>query len=115
MNLLKETREDIAASGHNLDDIIFIGGEHSGYSCTWEEFEKLADFEYDDGFGAQEVATDLIIAFKDGSKMWREEYDGSEHWSYSRPFRMPTSTHPIQSLHVRQHKIGWCSLAEINQ
>lgn len=52
MNLLKETLEDIKHSGHEIADIVFIGSQNSGYSCTWLEFEKLADQEYDDGFGA---------------------------------------------------------------
>jgi hypothetical protein len=98
MNLLEETIEDIKSSGHTEKDIIFIGSEQSGHSCSWEEFKTLADIEYDCGFGAQEIATDLIIAFEDGSKMWRHEYDGSERWEYSKPFKMPKELKPIARL-----------------
>lgn len=113
MNLLKETLEDIKNSRHEIADIIFIGSQESGYSCTWPEFEKLADKEYDDGFGAQEVASDLIIVFSDGMKMWRHEYDGSESWAYYTNFKMPENVKPIRSLFVEKG-VGWEDLAEIN-
>lgn len=113
MNLLKETIEDIKQSGHDQNDIIFIGSEFSGYSCTWDEFIKLADHEYDAGFGAQKVATDLVIVFNDGAKMWRREYDGSERWDYSSPFKMPMETKPITRLFTRN--IGWDDLNAINK
>jgi len=114
MNLLKETIEDIKQSGHKPDDIVFIGSERSGYSCTWDEFTKLADRDYDSGFGAQKVARDLIIVFSDGTKMWRHEYDGSENWDYSSPFKMPRETKPVTNLFVPPERVGWMGLAEIN-
>jgi hypothetical protein len=98
MNLLKETIKAIEESDHTPEDIIFIGSEHSGHSCTWDEFKVLANIEYDSGFGGQEIATDLIIMFSDGMRMWRGEYDGSEWWDYSPPFTMPTTHKKILSL-----------------
>ena len=116
MNLLKETREDIKNSGHNINDIIFIGSEESGHQCTWEEFNILADFEYDNGYGAQEVATDLIIVFSDGSKLWRSEYDGSEGWSYNKKFIQPIKKYKIKSLFSKHcGNVGWTDLKEINE
>jgi hypothetical protein len=112
MNLLQETIEDIQQSGHTPAGIIFIGSEVSGHSCTWDEFTVLANKEYDSGFGAQEVANDLIIVFSDGAKMWRHGYDGSEWWSYSSPFVMPSEMKPIKRLFTR--KVGWDSLATCN-
>jgi len=109
MNLLKETLHDITQSGHTPADIVFIGSERTGHSCTWDEFQVLANIEYDNGFGSQEVADDLIIVFSDGSKMRRREYDGSENWEYSTPFKMPKERHPIKRLHGGM----WCSLAEL--
>lgn len=114
-NLLEETHEDMGCAGRKPEDIIFIGSEKSGHSCTWAEFQKLADIEYYCGFGAQEIASDLIIVFKDGQKMWRHEYDGSECWQYSEPFKPPEKTLPITRLMVdRDKQVGWCDLAEIN-
>lgn len=112
MNLLHETAEAIARSGHTPSDIVFIGSLESGHSCTWEEFAKLADIEYDDGFGAQKVATDLVIVFADGQKMWRGEYDGSEWWEFSTPSVIPADQKRVVRLVV--DGIGWRTLKELN-
>lgn len=114
MNLLKETKEDIASSGHTPDDVVFIGSRASGHQCTWAEFEKLANREYDSGFGAQEVASDLEVVFSDGSTMWRHEYDGSECWHFSKPFVAPEKTLPIRCLFVVPPRVGWETLGDID-
>jgi len=113
MNLLQETIKDIELSGHKVEDIAFIGSKKTGHRCSWEEFEVLSDQDYYDGFGAQQVASDLIIVFGDGSSMWRHEYDGSEYWKYATPFVMPKHEKPIKSLFARS--VGWSSLQDINQ
>lgn len=96
MNFLQETIEDIKRWGHNFEDIIFIGSRESGHSCTWDEFCSLADFEYDDGYGRQEIARDLEIIFSDWSILHRSEYDGSECWAYFKNRPIPTTTKPIR-------------------
>ena len=98
MNLLNETEEAVKNSGHTPSDIVFIGSEKTGHECTWDEFRLLANREYDDGFGGQEVASDLIIVFSDGQSMWRGEYDGSEWWEHAKPFVRPSTKLPIDSL-----------------
>jgi hypothetical protein len=115
-NLLEETREAIAESGHTEADIVFIGSEKTGHRCTWDEFETLANREYDSGFGASEVAQDLIVVFSDGQKLWRGEYDGSEWWNFSKPFSMPESSLPIKLLIVDETSpsCGWVDLSELN-
>lgn len=65
MTLLEETITAVTRSGHTVDDVVFIGSADAEYRCTWEEFTALADHEYDSGFGAAEVADDLIIRFSD--------------------------------------------------
>jgi len=114
VNLLNETKNAIEESGHTPADIIFIGSKESGHCCTWDQFQTLADVEYYNGFGSQKVAEDLIIAFSDGSTLWRKEYDGSECWEFSQPFQMPPETKPISRLVVPTDRTGWESLAEIN-
>lgn len=114
MNLLQETKEAIADSGHSEDQIVFIGSEETGHQCTWEQFQALADVEYYSGFGAAEVAQDLVVVFSDGTKLWRGEYDGSEWWEYSRPFQRPEASLPIERLVVASRKAGWKKLANIN-
>lgn len=114
-NLLSETAKDIERSGHTTADIIFIGSEATGHRCSWNQFSEIAKMtDYDAGFGSQKIATDLIIVFKDGMKMWRHEYDGSERWDYSEPFKMPEASLPISRLVVPEERIGWCSLEECN-
>lgn len=115
MNFLKETIEDIAESGHQPTDIVFIGSALSGHCCTWAEFCVLADFEYDNGHGAQEVAEDLIVVFSDGNTMWRVEYDGSEDWEYGRPFTAGGAPQTIKRLAVSKSEIGWMTLAALNK
>ena len=109
-NFLEETKEAIKQSGHTVDDVTFIGSEETGHQCTWEEFEILADVDYNAGFGAQCVADDLIIVFKDGKKMYRSEYDGSEWWEFSTPFKKPNVKLKIDRL------IGnyWPSLSKLH-
>lgn len=113
MNLLDETRKCIKDSGHDVRDIIFIGSEDSGHQCTWAKFAKLADREYGSGYGAAQVAEDLIVVFSDGAKMWRGEYDGSEWWNFSSLFKKPSEAKPIGKLFALG--VGWEDLAEINK
>lgn len=116
VNLLQETIADIEASKSSISDIIFIGSADQEWSCTWEEFTKLADVEYDAGYGAPEVATDLVIGFRDGSKLQRAEYDGSEWWEYIMPFKLDYTqagrTKTITKLVTSA--VGWDSVGKIN-
>lgn len=101
MNLLEETKIDIERSGHTIADVAFIGSVDAAYSCTWDEFTNLADVEYDSSYGTSEIATDLIVLFSDGKKMWRGEYDGSEWWEFDAPGEVDYSKpgKPIERLH----------------
>ena len=110
MNLLAETIHDINESGHEVADIKFIGSQYSGYQCTWEEYIKLADREYDSGFSGVKVASDLIIVFNDDIYMTRGAYDGSE-WEYNKPFKMPKDTKKITTLFDGY----WCNLKDIHE
>ena len=111
-NLLEETKECIAEAGKTPEDIKFIGSTNSGYSCTWQEYVVLADVDYDDGFGGQEVATDLKVIFTDGTYMERGEYDGSEWWIFNKPQTIPTERKEIHTLITGSN---WESLEEIHE
>jgi hypothetical protein len=113
INLLNETKYVITESGHDISDIMFIGSE-SGYECSWAEYKVLADEVYDAGWGAQHVANDLIIVFTDGSRLVREEYDGSERFEYQGLFSRPVDADKITSLFASEENVGWCSMDEIN-
>lgn len=116
MNLLNETIEYLQYCEQTPDNITFIGSETTGHCCTWKEFGILADVEYDPGFGAQEVASDLVIWFDNGGKMYRHEYDGSEGWCYQRPVGTPLpEPKPIKRLVVLADRIGWETLEEMQR
>lgn len=80
-NFLDETRTAIHESNRKTSDVLFIGSADGKYRVSWDQFKKIADFEYDDGFGSQKIAKDLIVCFKDGNFLERWEYDGSEGWT----------------------------------
>ena len=79
-NLLEETKEKLAVCHKTPKDVLWVGSSDGSEAITWEEFEKMADFDYDDGYGAAEIRMDLVVVGKD---WWLEryEYDGSE-WVY---------------------------------
>lgn len=58
------------------ENFLFKGTEFT------EEVLECFDFEYDAGYGSQELFG--CILFEDGSWLEREEYDGSEWWEYHR-------------------------------
>ena len=113
MNLLQETLD--AMDDNNLvpNDISFIGSSDGEYQCTWDEYKFIANFEYDDGYGGQEVACDLVVRFNNGIYFDRGEYDGSEWWDINgRPFE--SSDNPKKFTNLRT--MGWMtSIEEIDK
>lgn len=87
MNLHDETFKRLKAHGYGKDDIDWIGCRE--FYVDQDQFWKVSDTEYHEGFGCQEVAADLIIVMKDGSYFDRYEYDGAECWKYHPPLRKP--------------------------
>lgn len=85
MNLLKETKEVLKTKNKNLSDIMWFGSREV---VLTGDIEKAISFDYDNGFGVQEVFEDLILVGKD---FWleRHEYDGSEWWEYKEMPKKP--------------------------
>lgn len=94
VNLLQETIHELEAHGKTLDDVQVICGNK--FQITKEEFLRLADIEYDNGFGGAEIAGDLTLV---GEDFWleRREYDGSEWWEYK---TMPTTDLPVKKAYT---------------
>ena len=86
-NLLEETLEVLDEHGKTMNDIVWIGTDE--VEIPVDVFKRLADKEYDDGYGSQKVATDLVICGS-GWYMERREYDGSEWWEFKEPPHRPT-------------------------
>ena len=79
MNLKAETIKILKAHKKTFKDIKWIGG--ADFTIPTELFWKLADKNYDEGYGGTKVADDLVIV---GGDWWleRAEYDGSEWWEF---------------------------------
>ena len=122
MNLKEETLEVLDIHGKRKEDVKYVCGED--FQISLEQFWKLADTEYNNFYGAPEIATDLTLI---GDEFWMErgEYDGSEWWDFH---TMPDTTgmpiRKITALSVRQYnaickpeygKIGWEKLSELNE
>lgn len=96
INFLNETLEAIDLAGESINNIVYIGTSED--SCTWEEFKAISDREYDNGLGREYIACDLTIVFKDGCRLVREEYDGSESWIIEEPYTIPESTGKLTTV-----------------
>lgn len=73
--LLDETIKRLRQAGKTENDVCFVvTNDQCG---TWADFTKIAAFDYDRGFGGNEVELSLKIV---GDDWWLElgEYDGSE-------------------------------------
>jgi hypothetical protein len=99
-NLLDETKECMESLKQSADDIVFIGTSDGEYSCSWDEFVNIANFSYDSGFGMQYIKETLTIVFRDGSRMVRREYDGSEWWDGIGIIDLSKPTKKLQRLIV---------------
>ena len=58
------------------------------FYCSWEEFASIANFDYDNDFGGNEIKLSLKVV---GDDWWLErgEYDGSEWWEFKTQPRKP--------------------------
>ena len=108
MNLLEETIEILNDNGKTIEDIEWIGT--SKHFVDKEKALKLFDCYYNNGYGAQKVATNLLVVGKD---WWleRREYDGSEWWEFNKMLEKPKEELEIISV------IGgmWDTLEELQE
>ena len=118
-NLWKETIEELKDHEKTFDDVLAIRG--LDFQITKDDFKKYANTNYDSGFGAPEVAEDLLVI---GADFWLERhgYDGSEWWEFKQipkcedfPFKH------ITALTIRQASAngvdcycGWETLDSLN-
>lgn len=110
-NLYDETVRCMMLNGLLPMDIMFIGSPLSGHTCTWQEFIKLANREYNTESDIQRVASDLIILFKNGATMIRRKDKNSEWWQTLNNIQHCPSPQKIKSLFSNVE--GYNSLEEI--
>ena len=79
INFWEETMDALKDNGKTFDDVEWIGG--NDFEISKENFKRISNFIYDDGYGSQEVAKDIKLVGKD-FMLIRWEYDGSEGWEY---------------------------------
>ena len=109
MSLYEETLEALKENNKTFKDVLWIGGED--FEISKENFIELAKIsEYDNGYGYQMVAEDLVVV---GNDWWLErgEYDGSEWWDFK---TMPSRPNNIQKISA----LGggrWKNLKEIQE
>jgi hypothetical protein len=68
----------------------------------WDEFLCKLDFEYDSGYGSQNLFG--IIWYVDGTWSDRGEYDGSEWWLYNKCPEIPKELDRLDK--VREKKLN---------
>ena len=93
-NLLLETNECLNENGKTWNDVQFVkAGEYVFLPESFEKVGALMNFNYDAGYGSPEVIRDLMVV---GAGWWleREEYDGSEWWTYKTQPTMPENPKP---------------------
>ena len=108
-NLLEETKQVLENHEKKPEDVSWIGSSDGELAISWAEFEKIANIDYDSGFGAQEIAEDLVVVFKDGNYMDRGEYDGSEWWNFNSTPTKKSDAKPFTNVGGPQD-----TLAELN-
>ena len=117
-NLLQETLELMESNGKKETDVIWVG--NYTHKTTWENFKKIADVYYEEGYGSAKVAQDLLIV---GDNWWLErgEYDGSEWWEFKQPPKEPNEIIELEALTVDRAddlgyyvSCGWEDLLVIN-
>lgn len=93
MNLLEET----LAAVKDPKRVSWVGNADGSLAMSFEDFARIAaDVDYDDDYGSQEIAADLIVVLNDGTWLSRYEYDGSECWTLNSPPILKIDAKPFQ-------------------
>ena len=117
-NLLEETIKILKEYRKEISDIKWIG--NYDYYINIDDFLRVADTNYDSGYGGQEVAVDLFIV---GDDWWleRHEYDGSEWWEFKsipiKPNKVLPNFKSLTEAQARENNLdvwGWSSLEKLN-
>lgn len=117
-NLLEETKEILKDYNKKIEDIKWIGSNKNYIDI--DKFLKIANIEYDSGYGSPEVAQNLIVV---GDNWWleRHEYDGAEWWEHKEIPKKPNNKLDLKALTIEQAEklkfdisCGWETLERIN-
>jgi hypothetical protein len=108
MNLLNETIDALENNGKSIKDVKWCGSTSFGW-FSWDVFVAVANIDYDNGYGGQEIASDLVIV---GDNWWLEryEYDGAESWDFKTI--LTKTAHKIPKTVCNGD--SWATLIEMN-
>ena len=109
VNLLKETKYILKMNNKTLEpyiDKILNRSEWIGcdkFYINKDDFIKLANTEYNNEYGSEQVATDLLIV---GDNWWleRSEYDGADMWEFKSMPIKPNKEEKIKAITINQAK-----------
>lgn len=80
INFLQETTQAVKDAGKRVSDVAWVGKMDGTVTCAWEEFEKLADLDYDKNYGGEEIDPALVVVFIGGGWLERSGEGGKEWW-----------------------------------
>ena len=113
-NLWKETLEILEKHKKTYDDVICICSDD--YRISKDNYKEIAEqTNYYDGYGAQEVVSDLRL-YGDNWYIERAEYDGSEWFEYRTIEHKDLPLKEIKALstqHEKCNRLGWVTLKEL--
>lgn len=109
-NFKQETLEELSEHGLRWEDVEFVQTDKIRVKDKNKFLEQM-DFDYDDGFGSQEIPSELVIVGKD---WWleRHEYDGSEWWEFK---RLPIKLKEENDVFFIRNNFGEYELRKLNK
>ena len=87
---------------YGYDEVVVYNLTTGWTNEDWNKFLNEIDFDYDSGYGGQEVFG--VIWYVDGTWSTRGEYDGSEWWEHQKRPDIPTELNRVDK--VRDKKIN---------
>lgn len=106
VNLHTQTIEILEKHNHTFENVVWIGTLDGNQIIPKDEWEKLLNVDYNDGYGANEIYSKLAVVGKD---FWleRHEYDGSEWWEYKTLPALKQSPKKMESVMQDDYPYWW--------
>lgn len=106
MNLLEDILTACTAKKKTPEDIIYVGARDGSYSCTWDQFQQIAEkIVYSNDSMRGYTAHDLIIIFADNSWLERCAYNdwGGDWWHYFQPLPVKQGKQLVAAATMKEY------------